>query len=80
MVAKEETLTLHQGPVNDAAFSLDGKHFATAGDDKFIRFWNAATGKPGQAWEMRWPVLGITFAPDSRHVVTANGNEVVGDW
>ena len=72
-----ETLTDHHAPVNDAAYSPDGKFFATVGDDRFIRIWNATLGKPELAWEMNWTILGVAFASDNRHLATANSNGTV---
>jgi TIR domain/WD domain, G-beta repeat len=42
----ELTLSGHEGSVNSAAFSPDGKRIVTASEDKTARIWNAATGKP----------------------------------
>ncbi|MGA9241150.1 MAG: trypsin-like peptidase domain-containing protein [Silvibacterium sp.] len=42
--------------VNAVDFSADGEVIATAGGDRSIRLWNAATGQPIDSWE----------APDSR--------------
>ena len=39
-----------EGKVNDLSLSADGTKLATAGDDKILRLWEAATGK--QLYEM----------------------------
>ena len=38
------TLSGHQGPINEAAFSADGFRIVTASDDNTARVWDAKTG------------------------------------
>jgi WD40 repeat protein len=47
-VTGKETLELegHEGTVNSAVFSPDGKRIVTASDDGTARIWDAASGRP----------------------------------
>nr|WP_275407038.1 serine/threonine-protein kinase [Actinomadura bangladeshensis] len=75
-------LTGHAGPVRALAFSPDGKTLATGSDDKTVRFWDAATGKPlGQ------PLTGhtgavetIAFSPHGKTLATGGEDETVRLW
>jgi WD40 repeat protein len=67
----------HTAAVNDATFAPDGKTLATVGEDWKIILWDAATGTIQKSWELRFAVQGVAFAPDGRHLVTANANSTV---
>ena len=61
----------HDDLVLEAA---DGNRFATVDRIGQVRAWETKTGKPVREWELRMPVGGVTFTPDGKHIVTANGN------
>ena len=44
--ARLKAVLSHDGPVDAAAFSPDGKTILTGGDDSTARLWDAATGQP----------------------------------
>ena len=51
------------------AFSPDGKRFATAGDDGFVRLWDAATGKEVSTLNPQQKprdMHGVAFSPDGK--------------
>ena len=73
-VKVKASLDRHTRTVNDAAFAPDGVHFVTVSDDFQIILWDAATGAIKKRWELRSPIHGVAFAPDSRHLVVANAN------
>lgn len=61
----------HDGPVEDAAYSPDGKRIATASDDGFVRVWDAASGAELLRLETG-PAAGVAFSPDGIRLATAD--------
>jgi WD40 repeat protein len=70
-VARMGTVRLrHEGAVYAVAFSPDGKTFATAGQDRDVIFWDAATGKEVRRWTAGMAgTRSLCFSPDRKHLV-----------
>ncbi|KDO30212.1 hypothetical protein SPRG_04995 [Saprolegnia parasitica CBS 223.65] len=76
-----ERLTGHVQPVNDLAFSPDGRYFASASFDKKVKIWNGANGKfiatlnghVGAVYQVCW-------SSDSRLIVSASKDSTVKVW
>ncbi|MEZ6110324.1 MAG: WD40 repeat domain-containing protein [Pirellulaceae bacterium] len=71
----------HGSPVQTLAISADGQRLASGGDDKIVKFWNAANG--GQLAPTALPAVAtairsVAFSADSVHlfVATADSPEV----
>jgi WD40 repeat protein len=58
------------------AYSLDGKLLAALQEDGKVIVWNTANGDKKE-WHLPGPAGGIAFAPDSRHLATANFNGTI---
>jgi WD40 repeat protein len=74
------TLRGHKGAVYSVAFSADEKWLASCGSDGTIRLWNPSTGEEKKMLQLGPPggrICNIVFAPDGRHLATANGNGTV---
>ncbi|MFO0863127.1 MAG: hypothetical protein U0744_00450 [Gemmataceae bacterium] len=69
-----KTMTEHANLVHEAAFSFDGKLLATCSEDHWLKICDATTHLVKQSFELRHPIHSVAFAPDGRHVVTANAN------
>ena len=48
--------------------------FVTVGTDGSVRLWKLDTGEEIRSWLMPTPVRNITFTPDSKNLITANGD------
>jgi WD40 repeat protein len=62
--------------------SADGSRFATTGHENSVKVWDTATGQEVRGWNFHIPVSSgrnalvrnMAFAPDNKHVITANAN------
>jgi dipeptidyl aminopeptidase/acylaminoacyl peptidase len=62
----------HAAPINDAAFSPDGRWIATGSEDRTIRIWDARSGRPIAALgNYGSEVAAVAFTPDSRRILTS---------
>jgi WD40 repeat protein/TPR repeat protein len=71
----------HNGEVNAAIFSPDGKRVLTASTDGTARIWDAATGEELKTLSgHKDAVTSAVFRPDGRFVVTASRDESLRVW
>ncbi len=76
--AVQEFPKLHTDGITSIAFSPDGSFFVTGSWDKTAKIWNRETGAAlTPPLEQKYPVHAVAVSPDSRHVLTGNGDDSV---
>jgi eukaryotic-like serine/threonine-protein kinase len=73
----------HTDSVIGVTFSPDGSLLASAGNDKLVKVWNAATGEllcdlPGQS--IPNPYVSLAFSPDGRRLASGSTSNTVKVW
>jgi len=75
------TLGRHDGAVNSAEFSNDGRRIITASDDGTARVWNATTGQPlTPPLAHKGPVNEGRFSPQGDKVISAAEDGTARVW
>jgi len=71
----------HEGAVNTANFSTDGRRVVTASADRTARVWDAESGKSvSEPMRHEGAVNTANFSTDGRRVVTASADRTARVW
>jgi len=71
----------HEGRVNSAQFSPDGKRIVSASDDGTAQVWDAQSGQPLTAPLQHGDnVFSAQFSPDGKRIVTASADHTARVW
>lgn len=71
----------HDGFVNTAEFSPDGRQVVSASSDRTARIWDASTGDPiGPKLQHSHEVAGAKFTPDGQRVLTVDAGQHLRFW
>lgn len=71
---------VHEGSVNSAAFSPDGKYVLSMDPENITRVWEAATGQEVARMTHVIDVTSVAFSPDGKYIVSGSINGRVTIW
>lgn len=61
--------SFNRGPwVWATRWSPDGTHFATGGDDRWVRVWRRTHHEPVRIWRVTGPIRSLAWSPDGRYL------------
>jgi WD40 repeat protein len=76
-----EIAAAHSDAVFGVAFSPDGKGIASASADKFVKVFDASTGKPSKSFEGHTHhVLGVSWKFDGKLLASCGADNVIKLW
>lgn len=70
----------HDAQINSAAFSPDGRWFATAARDGVTRVWNSRDGALANTFQHQAEAFSVEFSPDSSSLVTVSADRTSQIW
>jgi eukaryotic-like serine/threonine-protein kinase len=77
---RPQLILKHDGEVESAEFSPDGRRIVTVSDDD-ARVWNAETGQPlTPPLEHQFGIVSAHFSPDGERIVTASLDKTARIW
>ncbi|HEY9620820.1 MAG TPA: AAA-like domain-containing protein [Crinalium sp.] len=79
-IREHNQLVGHEGVVNSASFSSDGRRIVTTSDDKTVRIWDAS-GQPLVVLQGHQDVINrAEFSPDGQSIASASNDGTVILW
>jgi len=71
----------HEGTVNSAAFSPDGKYIVSGSTDETLKLWEAGSGRLIRTFEGHQDcVESVAFSPDGKYIVSGSTDKTLKLW
>ena len=71
----------HSGAVNSVAFTADGTHIVSAGNDRTVRIWDAGTGEQLRSLRgHKSSVSSVACSPDGKLIASGSHDKTIRVW